>query len=461
MKLIALAAAAAAVQGQPIVAITDTTVLPMTRAERLIGQTVLVSGDRITAVGPSSSIKVPAGARTIDGRGKVLMPGLVDMHIHLAPVTGEDGDAAQRALAVMLAHGVTTVRTMAGSPQNLVVRGKVESGALTGPRIYAAAPALHQKNTPDAAKAAAAVQKAKADGFDLIKAHALPYPAVWQAVQDEAKRQRLPVAGHVANEVGLDRALKAGQQVEHLDSVPFALLPASAPEKRMQFDQIPPPAVAAAVTEAALAQLAKKVAAAKSWHVPTLALFESILDVSVPTQALAAKPGMRFVPPAAAKQWTAQREGMLQSGEFTAEGGQQIIGLRRRIAGALHRAGVPLMAGSDTAQAFMVWGPGLYEEIRALAAAGLTPMEAVRSATVVPRDYLRSLPNGGSALGWKADFGTVEPGARADLILLDADPSRDLAALERPQVVIAAGKVYDRAVLDAMLEKAAADARAE
>lgn len=461
MKFIALIAAAAAAQVQPIVAITDTTVLPMTRAERLTGQTVLVSGDRITAVGPSSSIKVPAGARMIDGRGKVLMPGLVDMHIHLAPVPGEGGDAAQRALAVMLAHGVTTARTMAGSPQNLVVRGKVESGSLAGPRIYVAAPALHEKNTPDPAKASAAVQKAKADGFDLIKAHVLPDPAVWQAVQREATRQGIPVAGHVANSVGLDRALAAGQQVEHLDSIPFALLPEGAPEKQLQFGQIPPPAVAAAVAEPALSKLVRKVAAAKSWHVPTLALFESILDVSVRTAELAAKPGMRFVPPATAKQWTAQREGLLQSGEFTGEGGQQIIALRRRIAGALHGAGVPLMAGSDTAQAFMVWGPGLYEEIRALAAAGLTPMEALKAATVVPRDYFRSLPNGGSALGWKAQFGTIEPGARADLILLDADPSRDLAALKRPQVVIAAGKVHDRAALDAMLDKAAADALAQ
>ena len=257
MNLIALLAVAAAVQSQPTVAITDTTVLPMTKTERLTGQTVLISGDRITAVGPSRSIEVPADARRIDGRGKVLMPGLVDMHIHLAPVPGENGDAAQRALAVMLAHGVTTARTMAGSPPNLVVRGKVESGTLAGPRIYAAAPALHEKNTPDAVKAAAAVQKAKAEGFDLIKAHALPDRAVWQAVQDEAKRQGLPVAGHVNNNIGLERALAARQQVEHLDSVPFALLPDGAPEKQLEFDQIPPPSVAAAVTDRALTALAE------------------------------------------------------------------------------------------------------------------------------------------------------------------------------------------------------------
>ena len=140
---------------------------------------------------------------------------------------------------------------------------------------------------------------------------------------------------------------------------------------------------------------------------------------------------------------------------FTAEQGRAFRDLRRRIVRAFHRAGVPLMAGSDTAQAFHLWGPGLIDEIDALHAAGLTRMEALRSATVVPRDYLRSLPNGGSSLGWRAEFGTVEPGARADLILLDGDPSADLAALRVPNYVIAGGRVHDRAALDRMLEAAA------
>jgi phosphohistidine phosphatase SixA len=88
-------------------------------------------------------------------------------------------------------------------------------------------------------------------------------------------------------------------------------------------------------------------------------------------------------------------------------------------------------------------------------------MQALRSATVLPRYYLRSLPNGGSALGWKATFGTVEQGARADLILLASDPSRDLRALSRPNVVIAGGRLFDRPALDAMLARAAADAKAQ
>ncbi len=458
---VAMMAGSAAQAQQADVAIVNATVLPMTKAERLNGQTVLVKGDRIVAVGPVSRIQVPAGARRIDATGKVLMPGLVDMHVHLAPTEGKPGDAAQRSLAVMLAYGVTTARGMAGSPGNLVVRGKLESGELAGPRFYAAAPALHDKNTTTAEQGREAVRKARTAGFDLIKSHNLPDPVVWQAIADEARKQGIPTAGHVTNPVGLDRAMAAHQQVEHLDSTIAELIPATAPEKKIAFDQIPPPPilhVAAMTTDAQLNALARKVAAAKSWHVPTLSLFEKISDTETPTERLLADPVLRYVPAQALQNWTAQREQLRK--EFTPTDATMFRDIRRRMIAAFHRAGVHMMAGSDTAQAFHLWGPGLHEEIRAFGAAGLSPIEALRTATVEPRDYFRSLPNGGSALGWKANFGTVEPGARADLILLRADPSKGLANLERPELVVRGGLVFDRAALDALLEKAAADAKA-
>ena len=454
--------AAAAAETERTVAIIGADVLPMTDQERLEDQTVLIADDRIVAVGPRQKVKVPAGARRIDGLGLTLMPGLVDMHVHLAPTPGKPGDAAQRALAVMLGHGVTTARGMAGSPNNLVVREKIERGEIAGPRFYAAAPALNFNSVKTPQEARAAVAAAKAAGYDLIKSHHFTDPTVWEAVQDEARKQGLPVAGHVANEIGLAGALGARQQVEHLDGALLALLPPDAPERAIDFAQIPPPPVMRAVagaSDAAVQALAASVAAAKGHQVPTLALFEKLMDLDTPTEQLLRAPEMRFIPEPALKQWATQREQLLQAG-FAAADAKAFRDIRRQIVRAYHEAGVPLMAGSDTAQAFHIWGPGLIEEMEALAAAGLSPMAALKSATVVPRDYLRSLPNGGSSLGWKADFGTVEPNARADLILLKGDPSRDLPALRQLRAVIAAGRVYDRAALDAMLDKAAADAKA-
>lgn len=464
MALLLAAAPAAAAQERAAietVAIVGADVLPMTQAERLRDQTVILRGDRIVEVGPRARVRVPAGARRIEARGMTLMPGLVDMHVHLAPTPGAPGDAAQRAMAVMLAHGVTTARGMAGSPNNLVVRDAVAAGTLAGPRLYAAAPGLHLNNTQSVEAAQAAVRAARAAGYDLVKSHHLPDLAVWQAVQDEARAQGLATGGHVTNGVGLARAMAAGQQIEHLDGAIYALLPEGAPERQMDFGQIPPPpvlAAAARVSDADIAALARRTREARSWHVPTLALFEKIADVGTGAETLRQLPEMRYIPDPALAQW-AQQSGQLAAAGFTAEHGAAFTALRRRIVRAFHEAGVPMMAGSDTAQNFHVWGPGLIQEIEALSAAGMGPLAALRSATVVPRDYFRSLPNSGSATGLAADFGTIEAGARADLILLRADPSRDLSALRRPEYVIAAGVVRDRAELDRMLDEASAAAK--
>jgi imidazolonepropionase-like amidohydrolase len=333
-------------------------------------------------------------------------------------------------------------------------------GGWPGPRFYAASPLIHDGNTPSPNAARVAVATAKGAGFDLIKSHQITNLETWQAVQEEAKRQGLPVAGHVADQIGLVQALAAKQEVEHLDGAVRELLPDGAPERMINFGQIPPPPVLDAALKAgdpALKALARRVAAAKSWQVPTLALFERIGDSTTPTERLRALPDMRYVPDTVLTQWAVQREG----GGLDAASGAKMIELRRRIVRAYHQAGVPLMAGSDTAQAFHIWGPGLIAEVEALSAAGLGRMAALRSATVVPRDYFRSLPNGGSALGWKAEFGTVERGARADLILLRGDPSRDLAQLRRLDTVIAGGRLYDRKALDKLLDDAARAAKAQ
>jgi imidazolonepropionase-like amidohydrolase/pimeloyl-ACP methyl ester carboxylesterase len=452
--LLALAATAHAED----IAIVGADVLTMTSAQPLRDQVVLVHDDTIQAVGPRSALAVPPGYRIVDASGKVVMPGLVDMHVHVVNEPGRPGDAAQRALAVMLAHGVTTARSMMGAPNHIVLREGIEQGRVAGPRLYAGSPPIAMPQVPSPEAAREAVARAHRAGFDFIKSHHVPDVAVWQAVQDEAKRQRLGVAGHVTNEVGLDRALAARQQVEHLDGAIAELLP---PAERGGFEQIPPPellAKVAALPDAAYASLARKVAASGVYQTPTLAIFERLADTTTPTEQLLAAPEMRWIFPGALRAWAAQREQFAQSG-FTAQDSGRLRDVRRRIVRAYAQAGVPIMAGSDTAQSFMVWGAGLIEEIQALAASGLGPYGALRAATVVPRDWLRSLPNGGSALGWKANFGTVEPGARADLVVLDGSPIADLGVLRKPAAVIAAGHVHTRADLESMLARAASDAQ--
>jgi imidazolonepropionase-like amidohydrolase len=437
------------------IAIVGADVLPMTATERLRDQTILVDGERISLVGPRASTRVPAGYRSIDARGKVVMPGLVDMHMHLSPEPGANWDSTQRALAISLANGVTTARVMTGAPAHPAVRAKVAAGTIAGPRLYLAAPGIADQNTPSPEVAREKVKAAKAAGFDLIKAHGIANVAVWQAMTDEARAQGLPVAGHVTNPVGLQRALDAKQQVEHLDSVPAELMPADASRDFGQFLSKPELDVLAKVPAERFAEVARG-AKAKSGHfVPTLAAFARIAELEREFDSMLSGPDDDYVAQWIIDDWRARRQGLVDAG-FTRDDSIGMRAVRRQITKALHDAGVPLMAGSDSPHPFHVWGFGMIREIEALNEAGLSRMEALRSATIVPRDYFRTLPGQGSSVGVKAEFGTVEPGAFADLLLLDGDPSGDLGALHEINAVIAGGRYYAADRVKAMLASAAA-----
>jgi hypothetical protein len=204
---------------EPVLAIVGATVLPMTDPEAVLGDhTVVVRGERIEAVGPRSSIAIPAGARVIDGRGRWLMPGLQDMHVHLEHV--EDPDI----LKLFVAHGVTTVRNMDGRPFILDWRRRVASGALLGPRIVTAgpiidgAPPARDDNlaVADAVAASRAVEAQAAAGYDFIKTYANLSPSAYQAILAAAQARGLRVAGHVPRGVSLQAAADAQWSLEHL-----------------------------------------------------------------------------------------------------------------------------------------------------------------------------------------------------------------------------------------------------
>ena len=460
--ILALTMAASAAHAETVpprekIAIVGADVLPMTATERLRDQTILVDGDRIIAVAPRDRTAVPAGYRSIDARGKVVMPGLVDMHMHLSPEPGANWDSTQRALAISLAKGVTTARVMTGAPRHPEVRAKVEAGTLTGPRLYLAAPGIADP-TPSAEAARDKVKAAKAAGFDLIKAHGIANVAVWQAMTDEAKAQGLPVAGHVTNAVGLQRALDARQQVEHLDSVPAELMPADASRDFGQFLSKPELDVLGKVPPERFAEVARGAKAKNGHFVPTLAAFARIGEMEREFNSMLSGPDDDYVAEWIIADWRARRKGLEDAG-FTRADSIGMRNVRKEITKALYDAGVPLMAGSDSPHPFHVWGFGMIREIEALNEAGLSRLDALRSATVVPRDYFRTLPGQGSTIGVKSDFGTIEAGARADLLLLDGDPSRDLSALQKIDAVIAGGRYYGADSLKAMLVSAAAAAK--
>src|SRR6188474_1938052 len=209
--------------------------------ERVVSdQTIVVRDGRFATIGPRASVTIPAGAMRIDGTGKFLIPGLADMHAHLQSDFGYLADSlAADELMVMLANGVTTARLMIGRPLHLALRDSVARGKLVAPRLIVGSPQLAGRSfaephfngnvvaTPE--QAHAAVKEAKARGYDFIKITFFISRPVFEAIVEEAAAQGIRVVGHVDPQVGLARALEAGQQIEHLDGYLEAVLAPTSP----------------------------------------------------------------------------------------------------------------------------------------------------------------------------------------------------------------------------------------
>ena len=218
-----------------LIAVTDVAVIPMTSETVLRGQTVVVRDGRIATIGASATVAIPAGARRIDGTGKYLIPGLVDMHTHLYSDDVTPDSAGPAEIGVILANGITAARLMIGTPEHLVLRRDVIDGRIVGPQLWVASPQFAGRTyengvvvtTPEEARAA--VRTVADAGYDFIKLTLQISRPVFDAIVDEAARRRIRVVGHVDPQVGVARAIEAGQQIEHLDNYFVAVLADSAP----------------------------------------------------------------------------------------------------------------------------------------------------------------------------------------------------------------------------------------
>jgi imidazolonepropionase-like amidohydrolase len=425
----------------PVLAIENVTVIPMDRERVLRDHTVVVEGRRITAVGPAASTKVPAGATRVDGRGKFLLPGLTEMHAHfLGPQQIQTyGEAvADRFLYLNVAAGVTTVRGMIGGPRDLIVREEVARGVRVGPRVFTAGPSVNGNSVPDARAAWRSVTEQRAAGYDLLKIH----PGVPRAAFDEvvraSKAEGIRFAGHIPVDVGLLHALDSGiSTVEHLDGFIEVLQKEGTklPEETGFFGS----AIAGTVDDAKIAGLVARVKASGAWNTPTQVLLDNIYGGAT-IDEVAARPEMKYVPPAMLAQWKTGA-GQFRGPGFDPAAGKRFVELRRKLIRALQDGGAGLVLGADAPQVFNVPGFATLRELESMVAAGLTPYQALETGTRNPA----------IALGVPGSFGTLETGRRADLLLLDADPLADIRNVWKRAGVVLAGRWFPAAELDAQL----------
>lgn len=380
------------------------------------------------------------------------MPGLMDMHVHLFNLSSRR-PPNEWSFGLYVANGVTGVRDMRSDAASMQLvqrwRAAVDSGQLIAPHIVAAGIAVQGTSPEDAA---AGVDAAVEAGADFIKVFSEVPATHWRAILAEARAHSLPVVGHVPARIALLDDARAGQRTgEHLTQVYEACSSKEARILRerqgLEGDALMSRASAqeadilATFDATTCRHVAKRLAATGQVQVPTLVLADE------DTFAQRAHPGddsrWHLLRPDEQRRW----QGFLA--QYTGNDARLAARrwpIARNIVSILHQAGVPIMAGTDAPMPGVYPGFSLHEELQLLVDAGLTPVEALRAATLEPARFLHIEDVSGS----------VAVGKRADMVLLDADPTRDIRNTRRIRAVVLAGRLLERSQLDALLGEAAA-----
>jgi imidazolonepropionase-like amidohydrolase len=395
---------------------------------------VAVEGGAIREIGPASGRD--------EYSGLYALPGLIDMHVHFPP--GMPLGQTEHFALLYLRHGVTSVRD-AGDPDGTSTapaRDGVRAGRFPGPRVFACGPFLdgpapiwpNSVAVRDADEARAAVERVAAEGFDCVKAYEGLTPGTLAAVRETAHARGLAVIGHVPRAVAFEDARL--DDVQHLTGVRDAVGDTRPFPRTLDGWRTLDEARARFVVETSRAQGIA--------HTPTLVTLEGLAAVG-DWAAARERPDAKLLPGFYRNVIWSPREGVpllrgLGAEEFALL--REAVGHGQRFVARLHAAGVRIHAGTDTLNPFLVPGAALHREIALLAEAGLGPEGALAAASAWPGEALRT-----------PRLGRLEPGAPADLALFREDPTRDLAALATLEAVVADGRLYTRADLDAQLAR--------
>lgn len=412
-------------------AFVGVTVLPMrgpNGAVVLENQTVVVANRRIASISPSDSVEVADGVNVVEAEGQFLMPGLAEMHGHLPgrPLLPLD---VKNLLFLYVANGVTTVRGMQGSRSQFTMRDQIARGETIGPRLFVGSPAMSGTRVTTPEQGAQLVREYHQNGYDLVKIHEGLTAEVFDAVAASANTLGMPFGGHVPDEVGLRRALDAGQMsIDHLDNYVEALVPDEAlPAGSVGFDGLA--GLLDLVDETQIPELVRATRAAGTWVVPTMVLWETAFyGQQAPAALREERPEVKYMPPEMVTQWDRAVADRLAASDLAAN--RRVSDLRRSIFTALHEGGAPLLLGTDSPQVFSVPGFSMHREMALWVELGMTPYEVLETGTRRVAEYFDATD----------DFGSVAVGHRADLLLLTANPIDDIANVASRAGVMANGR---------------------
>jgi hypothetical protein len=442
-------------EDERITAFKDVHLVPMTAEQIVKNQTVLIKDDRIIKFGPSSKIKIPPTAKVIDGRGAFLMPGLADMHVHLR------NDWPLSQLDMYLAHGVTTIRDLEGMEFTRQWRDEIKTGKRSGPAIYAAAPIIfgYEQNAPN-------LLAERIPGYDCIKLYSYFSKNDFHKAMQSAQKLNLYTVGHIPFAVGLDGVIEQGlDEIAHIEELIFELVDFDRsrnllPDQwlpyiiktALQQNKISPAFDIAKLNPAQRKRLSVVINKLKSANITvctTLVIDDVIVQKLFAPEKFQAGPEYRYLPPhyrqafaGGQEKHQARFKGIEKLASFKYD-------LDKKLLVELHRAGVPLVLGTDAGTGTMGIVPGvsLHDELQILVENGLTPYEAIKTGTV-------NASNVAAAMTGKNEFGTIEVGKRADLLLVNQNPLENIEHIRDNQGVMAGGKWYESAYLKGIVNPA-------
>ncbi len=422
------------VVSQKPILIKNVNIIPMTEDNRIIrNANVVIKDNKILSINKP----IPKDVEIIDGEGKWLIPGLIDMHVHgFADIDfGESYPTKgntffvdnQNVMALYVANGVTTILDLNARVDNFAQRNEIIKGNVIGPRIALAALINGGNESGRIANTAEdgrqTVRLAKAEGYEFIKVYSQLNKETYTAIVDEARIVGMKVVGHIPNDL-------QGRVVEAF--IPNFGMVAHAEEYAKQSKDFRDEDINRFVN------LARE---NNTWLSPTLTVIKRILDQAKSLDIISRLEGFEYIHPLMQDKWLTSNQYNKGTNDERIERLEKLVDFNNRLVMAFNKAGVPIVSGTDAGSSGVIWGYSLHDEIENLTLAGLTNEEALVSTTRLSASWL----------GIEDKIGTVEEGKFADLILLDANPLEDIRNTREISGVFVNGKWLDKEDINQMM----------
>jgi imidazolonepropionase-like amidohydrolase len=405
----------------PECAFLHASVIPMTEKRVLLDQTVLTAHGKIAQIGPSKTLLLPPGTCKIEARGKFLIPGLADAHTHLlSPIE----------LPLYLANGVTTVFNLDGHPAHLLWRKEINRGEMVGPSIFTTGPLFQRTRTAE--EDVRLVDEQADAGYDGVKIYVQVSKAEYPALIAEAKKRNLLLMGHVAREPDFELTVRSGQSIAHLEEFTYTFFNPQhdGNDTHIVYD------------ESRIPEAVKLTKDAGVFVTPTLFTYATIVQQATDIDSFLKNPDLKYLPPWTQAQY--QPAANRYKNGFAPAQYQQLrtsLAFQRKLLKALFDAGVPLMCGTDAPEVGPLPGFGTHDELQEFVNDGLTPYQALQTATVNVARYLRH----------SNEFGTIQVGKQADLVLLEGNPLVAISNTRRIAGVMVRGQWMPHAQLSSIM----------